>query len=238
MYKMELAVTSRQNKKAKELRKEGLIPGIIYGKHLKEPIAVACKKNDIIKRYKEAGYSTPLTITGDKLDQLVLIQDIQVDPVTDILMHIDFLAVKADEKVTTEVPLRLVGESPIEKLWEGKIQLVKDFVEVEAFPQDLPHDITIDISVIQNMNDVIFVKDLKVSAKVEILDDPDQAIITVVTMAEEEIEEVPVVAAEWTVPGAEWAVSGAEWAEGAAKEGAAPAADKDDKKKDKDDKKK
>ena len=113
---MELAVTSRQNKKAKELRKEGLIPGIIYGKHLKEPIAVACKKNDIIKRYKEAGYSTPLTITGDKLDQLVLIQDIQVDPVTDILMHIDFLAVKADEKVTTEVPLRLVGESPIEKL--------------------------------------------------------------------------------------------------------------------------
>lgn len=74
--------------------------------------------------------------------------------------------------------------------------MVKDFVEVEAFPQDLPHDITIDISAIQNMNDVVFVKDLKVSSKVEILDDPEQAIITVVTMAEEEVEEAPVVTAE------------------------------------------
>lgn len=113
---MELIVTSRQDKKAKDLRKEGLIPGIVYGKHLKSPIAVACKRNDIIKRYKEAGYSTPLTLKGEKLDQLVLIQDIQVDPVSDLLMHVDFLAVKADEKVTTEVPLKLIGESPIEKL--------------------------------------------------------------------------------------------------------------------------
>jgi len=75
---MKLTVISRQDKKAKELRKEGLIPGIIYGKHLKEPIAVACNKNEFIKRYKEAGYSTPLTLEGDKMEQLVLIQDIQV----------------------------------------------------------------------------------------------------------------------------------------------------------------
>lgn len=113
---MELIVTSRQHKKAKDLRKEGLIPGIIYGKHLKEPIAVACPRNDIIKKYKEAGYSTPLTISGDGVNQLVLIQDIQLDPVTDILLHIDFLAVNKDEKVTTEIPIKLIGESPMEKL--------------------------------------------------------------------------------------------------------------------------
>ena len=200
---MELIVTSRQNKKAKDLRKEGLIPCIVYGKHLKDPIAIACKRNDIIKKYKEAGYSTPLTLTGDKLDQLVLIQDIQVDPVSDILMHVDFLAVKSDEKVRTEVPLKLVGESPIEKLGEGKIQLVKDFIEVEAFPQDLPHDIVIDISVIQTMNDTIFVKDLKVSDKVRVLDDPEQAIVTVLTLAEEEVEAAPVATAtEGTTPAA------------------------------------
>jgi len=95
-----------------------LIPGIIYGKHLKAPIAVACKRNDLIKKYKEAGYSTPLTLTGDNLDQLVLIQDIQVDPVSDILLHIDFLAVNKDEKVTTEIPIKITGESPVEKLGE------------------------------------------------------------------------------------------------------------------------
>ncbi len=71
---------------------------------------------------------------------------------------------------------------------------MKDFVEVEAFPQDLPHDITIDISNIKTMNDTIFVKDLKVSDKVRILDDMEQPVITVLTL-QEEVEEVPVVAA-------------------------------------------
>lgn len=132
-----------------------------------------------------------MTLEGDKINQLVLIQDIQVDPVSDMLMHVDFLAIKADEKVKTEVPLKITGESPIEKLGEGKIQLVKDFIEVEAFPQDLPHDITIDISVIQTINDAIFIKDLKVSDKIEILDDPEQVLVTVVTMTEEEVEETP-----------------------------------------------
>lgn len=197
---MELIVTSRQNKIAKELRKEGLIPGIIYGKHLKESIAIACKRNDIIKKYKEAGYSTPITITGEGISQLVLIQDIQLDPVSDILLHIDFLAVSKDEKVTTEVPVKLIGESPVEKLGEGQVQLLKDFIEVSAFPQDLPHDITIDISAIQTINDVIFVKDLKFSAKVEVLDDLELPIVTVVLAAEEEVEEAPVVVAEGETP--------------------------------------
>ena len=188
---MKLMVTSRQDKTAKELRKEGLIPGIIYGKHLKETIAVACPRNDLIKKYKEAGYSTPLTISGEGIDQLVLIQDIQLDPVTDVLIHIDFLAVNKDEKVTTEIPVKMIGESLIEKLGTGKIQLLKDFIEVEAFPQDLPHDVTIDISAIQTINDVIFVKDLKFSSKVEVLDDPEQAIVTVLIMTEE-VEEAPV----------------------------------------------
>ncbi len=194
---MELIVTSRHDKKAKDLRKEGLIPGIVYGKHLKEPIAVACKRNDLIKKYKEAGYSTPLTLSGDGVDQLVLIQDIQLDPVSDMLIHIDFLAVNKDEKVTTEIPVKMIGESIIEKLWEGKIQLLKDFIEVEAFPQDLPHDITIDISAIKNINDVIVVGDLKFSDKVEVLDDPEQAIVTVLIMTEE-VEEAPVAAVEAT----------------------------------------
>lgn len=112
---MELIVTSRQDKTAKELRKQGFIPGIVYGKHLASPISIACKRNDLIKKYKEAGYSTPLTISGEGINQLVLIQDIQLDPVTDILLHIDFLAVNKDEKVTTEISVILTGESPIEK---------------------------------------------------------------------------------------------------------------------------
>lgn len=192
---MKLTVTSRQDKKAKDLRKEGLIPCIIYGKHLSTSLAVACKRNDLIKKYKEAWYSTPITVSGDGIDQLVLIQDIQLDPVTDVLIHVDFLAVNKDEKVTTEIPVKMIGESMVEKLGEGKIQLLKDFIEVEAFPQDLPHDVTIDISVIKNVNDVIVVRDLKFSDKVEVLDDPEQAIVTVLILTEE-VEEAPVATVE------------------------------------------
>jgi len=137
--------------------------------------------------------------------------------VTDILMHVDFLAIKADEKVKTEVSIKLIGESSVEKLNLGKIQLVKDFIEVEAFPQDLPHDITIDISSIQDINDAIFVKDLKISNKVEILDDPEQVLVTVVTMAEEEVE----------TPAA---VEGAAPAEGAAADAAGATPAKEEKK--------
>lgn len=193
---MKLHVDLRKEEKNKDIRKEGNIPAVVYGKHMDNPLTIVCKKNDFIKRFKEAGYSTPLTLEGDGVDQFVLIQDIQQDPVSDVVVHVDFLAVNKNEKVTTEVPLKLIGESPIEKLGEGKIQLLRDFIEVEAFPQDLPHDVQIDISVILKMDDTIFVKDIKLSDKVEILDDPEQPLVTVLKLAEEEVEEVAPVVAE------------------------------------------
>ncbi len=124
------------------------------------------------------------------VSELVLVQNIQLDPVSDVVLHVDFLAVKRDEKVKTEVSIIVTGEAPVEKLGDGRVQLVKDFIEVEAFPQDLPNQIELDISEIKELSDVIFVKDLKLSDKVEVLDDPEQAILTVLTLAvEEEVEE-------------------------------------------------
>ena len=187
---MKLNVNIRQGEKSTQLRKDGFVPAIVYGKHLKAPIAVACKKNDFIKKYKEAGYSTPITLDGKGIEEMVLIQDIQLDPVTNVVLHIDFLAVSKDEKVTTEVPVILVGESVVEKLGEGKVQLVKNFVQVEAFPQDLPHDIKVDISHIEKVHDTVFIKDLEISDKVRILDDAEQPIVTVVSLVEE-VEEAP-----------------------------------------------
>lgn len=197
---MKLNVHIRQAEKSKELRKAGNVPAIVYGKHLSAPISIFCNKNDFIKKFKQSGYSTALTLEGKDVEEMVLVQDIQLDPVSDVVLHIDFLAVKKDEKVKTEVPVILTWEAPIEKLWEGKIQLVKDFVEVEAFPQDLPHDIKVDVSTITKTNDVVFVKDLQISDKVKILDDMEQPILTVVTLVEEVEEETTEVekTAEWT----------------------------------------
>ena len=182
---MKLTISLRKDEKVKNIRADGFVPAVVYGKHLDKPLSVICKKNDFIKLYKEAGYSTAITLEWEGVDQLVLIQDIQLDPVSDVLLHVDFLAVNKNEKVTTEVPLKVIGESSVEKLGLGKIQVLKDFIEVEAFPQDLPHDFTVDISAIQDINDTIFVSDIKVSSKVTVLDDPEQALVTVLILTEE-----------------------------------------------------
>jgi len=199
---MTLKVHVRSWEKAVSLRKEGNIPAIVYGKHLTTPISIYCNKNEFIKQFKAAGYSTALTIEGKGIEELVLVHDFQLDPVTDIVLHVDFLAVSKTEKVTTEVPVVLFGESLIEKTGEGKIQLIKDFVEVEAFPQDLPHDIKIDISEIKTVNDTIFVRDLKFSSKVTVVDDLDQPIITVASLDDGADEETPAPAAATATPAA------------------------------------
>ncbi len=185
---MELNVNIRSWEKTSMLIKQWLVPAIVYGKSLTSPITITCNKNEFIKKYKEAGYSTPITLKWKDIDQMVLIQDIQLDPVSDYVIHIDFLAISQDQKVKTEIPIVLTWESQIEKLWEWKIQLIKDFVQVEALPQDLPHNFVVDISGIQAMNDVIFLRDIKVWDQVEIVEDMDQPIVTVLKLAEESEE--------------------------------------------------
>lgn len=188
---MELTIAHRDvtGKKVKALRKASLIPAIVYGKHLEKPLMISCDKNAFIKIYKAGGSSTAITLKGENMKELALVQDIQLDPISDYVLHVDFHAVKADEKVTVEVPVILTGLAPIEKLGEGRVQLVRDTIEVEAFPQDLPHDITIDISGITTLNDVVFVSDLVVSSKVQILTDGEQAVLTVVSLTDEVEEE-------------------------------------------------
>ncbi len=186
---MKLSVKKRDifGKKVKNLRAQGLVPAVIYGKHV-EAESISCVKNDLLKVYRAAWYSTPVELTGD-VDHLVLINSLQLDPVSDEIISADFLAVSRTEKVSAKIPVVTFWESQLEKLNEGKIMQIRDEVEVEAFPQDLPNKFEIDISVLQTVNDVFFIKDLKVSDKVTILDDPELPILTVSVLSDETEEE-------------------------------------------------
>ena len=191
---MKLSVKKRDifGKKVKNLRAQGLVPAVVYGKHV-EAESISCVKNDLLKVYRTAWYSTPVELTWD-VDQLVLINSLQLDPVSDEIISADFLAVSRTEKVSAKIPVVTFWESQLEKLNEGKIMQIRDEVEVEAFPQDLPSKFEIDISVLQTINDVFFIKDLKVSDKVTILDDPELPILTVSVLsdeAEEQAEATP-----------------------------------------------
>jgi len=191
---MDLAVQVRteKGKELKSLRREDLVPCIVYGKYIDAPVNLTCQKQDFLKIYKSAGYSMPVTLKGDGVDQLVLIHDIQVDPVTDYVLHVDFLTLKKWQKVETEVHVIMEGLAPIEKLGLGKVQLVKSSIAIEALPKDLPHDIKVDVSKLEDIHDVIFVKDLNVGSGVTIIDDVEQAVITVMSLSAdvEEEEEV------------------------------------------------
>ena len=186
---MKLSVKKRDihGKKVKNLRAQGLVPAVIYGKHVQAE-SISCVKNDLLKVYRACWYSTPVELTGD-VDHLVLINSLQLDPVSDEIISADFLAVSRTEKVAAKIPVVTFGESQLEKLNEGKIMQIRDEVEVEALPQDLPSKFEIDISVLQTVNDVFFVKDLKVSDKVTILDDPELPILTVSVLSDDELTE-------------------------------------------------
>ncbi len=192
---MKLATQKRTviGKKGKLLRKAGLVPGVIYGRHLSEPVIVSFDKVQLVKAIHAAGRSTPVELTGGEIDHLILFHAIQLDPVTDHVMHVDCLAVKKDEKVRAEVPVVMIGLSPFVKNNLGTVQLIKTTLEVEAFPLDLPKDIKIDISTLENAGEVIHVSDIKLGDKIELMDNPEDAVLSTVEF-KEEAEEVAAVA--------------------------------------------
>jgi large subunit ribosomal protein L25 len=149
-------------------------------------------------------------------DQPVLIHDVTRSTLTGKLLHVDFLRVSLTEKVHAEVPLHFVGESAAVK-GGGVLVHAKSEINVEAFPQDIPHAIEVDLSPLLEIDDSIYVRDLKVDAsKVEILDEGDELIVRVVPVRIEEEAPAPAAAVE--------GVEGAEAAEGEEGEAAAPAA--------------
>lgn len=187
--KLKVELRNITGKKVKYLRQEWKVPAVIYGKELKTPLTIVCDKNEFVRLYKKTGSSVPFTLEWDKIDQLVLVHDYQLDPLLDVVTHIDFLAIKKWEKVVTEVSIVLTGEAPVEKLGEWNIQLVKHEIEIEALPKDLPKEILLDISEIKDKNDVIFAKDLVLPKGVVIKWDLDAPILTVSSISWEDIEE-------------------------------------------------
>jgi len=184
---MELKVQKRQPWKAKILLKKGLIPGIVYGRTLKNPIPIKFKKIDFLKLYKKAGTSTPITLKGEDFEQMVLIHDYQLEPVKDVLIHVDFLAIKKGEKVKATVPIVVKGIETLQK--QGlEVDIITDEIEVEAIPSKLPHEIKVDVSNLKDW-DNISVADLNLGNDVEIVSEKTEVIVTVYNPSEQKEEE-------------------------------------------------
>lgn len=177
-----------KGRKVKQLREKGLVPGEIYGGGF-DNIHISISANNLMKVYNEAGGNTVIDLEIDKESYPTLITNIQIDPISDIPLSVDFYKFKEGQKIETEVPINFIGESPLEK--EGYI-LVKVMRElkIESTPADLPSEVEVDMSEIKSEDDMVHAKDIKLPKGVEILDSPDTAIVTI-EEKREEIEEEP-----------------------------------------------
>ena len=194
MQKINLKAEKRQvlGRKVKKIRGEGFLPGNVYGKKVKST-AIQVQKDEFGKVFKEAGETGLVTLRVGNEEKPVLIHNVQLDPTTEDILHIDFLQVDLKEKVTAKVPVELVGESPAEKQGLGTVVTVQDEIEVEALPADLPEKFEINMSILTEVDQVICVKDIKVdSSKVSILDDSENILVKVEPLRKEEVEAPPV----------------------------------------------
>jgi large subunit ribosomal protein L25 len=181
---------------ARRLRREGLVPGIVYGgKGGSIAIAVDPKALQKVLR-SEAGRNTilKLDIAGAGATNAIL-KDLQVDPIKDSLLHADFYRIAMDVAIRVTVPINIRGEARGVKVDGGILELITREIGVECLPGDIPERIDVDVSDL-GLNGALRVSDLPASAKVKILESPDQVVVHVVSVKEEEAPAPAAVAVE------------------------------------------
>lgn len=187
---LSLAVTKRDVAGATpaSLRRAGVIPGVVYGAH-QEAVSIAIDARAFEKTFKEAGEATIVSLTGIGAELPTLIHDIDLDPLTNLPRHVDFYAITKGQKVQVAVPLNFVGESAAVKAGANLIKVMHE-LEIEADPMNLPHDITVDLSLLVNLGDQIHAKDLQLPAGIELMVDGEEVVVLTQQVVEEK-EEAP-----------------------------------------------
>ncbi|MDO8463385.1 MAG: 50S ribosomal protein L25 [bacterium] len=197
---------------SRKLRREGRLPGIVYGRSV-TPRPVVFSYIDFRRVYKSAGASTVIQLNVDGAETVpVLVQDVAYDPLTDQPTHVDFLHVNMEEVVHARIPLRFVGTAPAVKATGGLLMRQYEFLEVHATPDKLVHDILVDLTSLETLDDAITIAHLPIPEGVQVTLAPHTVIAKVVEVRraaeEQQTEEqaaaaaaVPAVGAAATAPG-------------------------------------
>jgi len=169
------------------LRKSGEIPAVFYGAG-KKTAHISVSTTQFKKVWKEAGESSTVKIVMPTGDIDVLIHEVQVDPITSQPIHADFLVIDMKKKIRVDVPLVFEGISNAVKAGVGNLVKVLHELEIEALPSDLPHNLSVDISRLEKLDDVILVSDIKLPTGVVAINDADEVVASIVAQVEEKEE--------------------------------------------------
>ena len=193
--RLELKLRQVLGKKVKQLRRTGTIPVHLYGPGM-DSRPLQCEQRDLLLALARAGGNTPIIVTveGEGDEQLTFAREIQWHPLRGDLLHVDFLAVQATQRVTAQVPITVVGESPGAREAGGTaIQQLRELA-VEALPLDLPHEVEVDLAQLTDPNGVIRAGDVALAEGVTMLADPDEVVVRIEVAAL--LEQPEVAAAE------------------------------------------
>ncbi|MDE3089730.1 MAG: 50S ribosomal protein L25 [Chloroflexota bacterium] len=187
-----------RGKQVSQLRRAGSVPAILYGSHIQTPLPLKIEEKTLKQIISKAGHNRLIKLNVDSgAARLVLAREVQRNPLTGRIIHVDFQEVSMTEKLTTPVPLVLVGTSPAVTRGDGLLIHGINTVEIRVLPGDLIPQIEVDVSGLLELNQSLYVKDLKVGEKIEILTPGDEMVAKVVPVKEEVIAvEAPVATAE------------------------------------------
>lgn len=202
-------------KQVRQLRRDGLVPAVIYGRRT-EPIAVQIEDRILRQVLQRVGGNQliRLQVGEDGARHTVLLREVQRDPIKRQALHVDFYEVLMTERVRTEIPVLLVGESPAIERGDGMLYRGIESVEVECLPGDLIPHIEVDISTLAEVDEGITVGDLQLGDHFQILSEPEAVLARIISVREEvpeeEVEAAPEAQAEVEVVSRERPAEGEE----------------------------
>lgn len=183
-----------KGKQVGALRRQGVLPGIIYGRIGKEqidPITIQLDLHDASKTINKLTGSSLVRLKVEDEVYPVVLRELQKDIIYGTLRHVDFMAVSLTEKLQTAVPIELIGQAPAEINLAAVVVTGISELEIECLPENMPERIEVDATVLVDMDSAIYVRDLDLPDTFDVLSDPDEMIasVTYVTIEEEEEEE-------------------------------------------------
>lgn len=178
------------SEKISDLHKAGWLPAVLYGFQLPTQ-SIKVNQKDFNQTYREAGESTLISLTikdGDEEKNYPsLIHEVQRDPLSDQVIHIDFYHPSAKKKIIASIPVIFEGEAPAVQNFGGTVLKEIKEIEVKGLAAQLPHEIKVDLSKLENLHDRILVKDLSIDTNIELLSDPEGIVAMAVPV--EDVEE-------------------------------------------------
>lgn len=175
-------------KKVSQLRREGKMPGVVYGHHI-EPISIVMDSREVTRAMIGLTPSSIVTVDIDGEKHAALIRERQRDYLKNRFIHIDFQAVSTSEKIRARIEVVLEGNAPAVKNYNGIVLHEKEYIEVEALPDHLPERFTLDISSLAKIGDMIRISDMNISDDVTIFDDVNDVVVSISGVKEDSAED-------------------------------------------------